>query len=138
MANFTELFVHLVWATRDREPSITRALEARLHARLAAKCRDLRCNPIAIGGIADHVHVLVALHPTISVSLLAKELKGASSHFVTHVAVPGSPFGWQTGYGAFTLRHDELPTVSAYVRQQARHHSGGSLVPDWERTSAED
>lgn len=91
-ASFTELYIHLVWATWDRQPLITPEIEPRLYAAIAANCRDLKCQPLAIGGVADHVHLLVRLHPAVAVSILVKQVKGSSSHLVTHVLQPGKFF----------------------------------------------
>lgn len=61
--------------------------------RRAEKCRQLKCLPLEIGGVADHV--LTRLHPTVAVAELVKEIKGASSHLVTHQVLPGEFFKWQ-------------------------------------------
>src|SRR5689334_23948384 len=99
---YTQLYVHLVWATWDRLPLITDQIEDRVYAAIAEKCRELKCWPLAIGGIADHVHLLVRLHPPVAVAELAKEVTGASSHLVTHQIAPGEFFKCQGAYGAFS------------------------------------
>ncbi|MHB1006876.1 MAG: IS200/IS605 family transposase [Chloroflexota bacterium] len=124
---YTQLFVHLVWATWDRLPLISAADEPRLHAAIAQKCRELKCEPLAIGGIADHIHVLVRLHPTTPVSTLAKELKGSSSHLLTHEVSPGAFFKWQGAYSAFTLRSENVPAVQRYIACQREHHAQADL-----------
>jgi putative transposase len=85
---YTQLFVHLIWSTWDRLPLIVPTLEPRLYAAIAEKCRELKCISIAIGGISDHVHLLVQLNPNTPVATLVKEVKGSSSHLVTHVIKP--------------------------------------------------
>lgn len=133
MANHTALFLHLVWATAGRQGLLTPEVEADVHACIASKCRQLRCRPIAVGGMPDHVHLLIELHPTVSVAVLAKEVKGASSYRMTHVLAPSQAFMWQGGYGAFTLRGHDLRVVASYIRNQQRHHTEGSLLADLER-----
>ena len=65
----------------------------------------------------DHVHLLVELHPTVSVSALAKEVKGASSHAAAHLLRAGPSFRWQTGYGAFSVSHGDVrPPHSVHKR----------------------
>jgi putative transposase len=134
---FTQLYLHLVWATWDRLPLITPAMEARLYAAIAEKCREFKCIPLAIGGVADHVHLLVRLHTTVAVATLAKEVKGSTSHLITHEITPDLFFKWQGAYGAFTLRKDEVPTVQAYIERQKEHHATGDLVEDWEQTATD-
>lgn len=136
--SYTQLYVHLVWATWDRLPLITPAVEPHLHAAVAEKCRELRCTPLAIGGIADHLHVLVRLHSTVAVATLAKELKGSSSHLITHEVAPGQFFKWQGSYGAFTLDGAGVRRVESYVARQKQHHALGDLRDEWERTAAPD
>jgi REP element-mobilizing transposase RayT len=82
----------------------------------------------------DHVHLLVALAPTVSVARLVQQLKGSSAHFVAHILTPDAPFRWQGGYGAFTLRKADAPIVRRYVLGQKEHHAKRSLQPDWELT----
>ncbi|MCP4362184.1 MAG: transposase [Chloroflexi bacterium] len=132
-APYTQLYVHMVWATWDRLPLITDVIEPRLYAAVATKCRQLKCEPLAIGGIEDHMHLLTRLHTTIAIATLAKEVKGASSHLVTHEIVPGKFFKWQGAYGAFTLRKSEVPQVKAYILNQKQHHAENSLYDEWEQ-----
>ncbi len=137
-APYTQLYLHLVWATWDRLPLITEAIEPRLYAAIAEKCRELKCVPLAIGGTADHVHLLVRLHTTVAVATLAKEVKGSSSHLVTHEITPGEFFKWQGAYGAFTLRKEDVPVVESYIENQKQHHATGELWEEWEHTMIPD
>lgn len=130
----TQLYVHLVWSTWDRLPLISAAIEPRLYGAILKKCHELKCPPLAIGGIVDHIHVLVRLHPTMPVATLAKELKGSSSHLVTHEIKPGSFFKWQGSYSAFTLRPDNVPVVRGYISSQKEHHRQGELLTEWEQS----
>src|SRR5579862_754485 len=95
--SYTELYMHLVWATWDRQPLITPEMEARLYTCIATCCRDLQAHLVAIGGVSDHLHVLVRLPVTLTVAQLAKDLKGTSSHFITH-ALACPDFRWQGAY----------------------------------------
>src|SRR5580700_10916632 len=95
----TEVYVHFVWATWDRQPLITPDIEPRLHNCIRARCRDLQAHVHAVNGIADHVHVVVRLPATMSIAAIAGDIKGASSHFATH-ALGAAEFRWQGGYFA--------------------------------------
>jgi len=129
---YTQLYVHLVWATWDRQPLITPVLEPRIYAAIAEKCRELKCLPLAVGGVEDHMHLLVRFHPTTAIATLVKEVKGMSSHLVTHVILPESFFKWQGAYGAFTVRKSEVPSVKAYIENQKKHHAANRLLPELE------
>ena len=124
---FTQLYVHLVWSTWDRQPFITSEIQPRIFAALADKCRGLKCEPLAIGGISDHVHLLCRFHPSISIFDLVKELKGSTSHLVTHEIARSASFKWQGAYGAFTIRKSEIPQVKDYSLNQEQHHFQNDL-----------
>jgi REP element-mobilizing transposase RayT len=88
---------------------------------------------IAIGGDLDHVHLLVRLAPSVAVSQLVGEVKGASSHLMTHEIAIGNEFKWQGGYGAFTVSPRALAKVADYVKNQKAHHENRRTFTDWER-----
>jgi REP element-mobilizing transposase RayT len=131
--SYNRVFVHLIWGTWDRLPLISEQIERRLYAALAAKCREHKCVPLAIGGVESHVHLLVELYSTISVAELVKELKGASSHLITHEIAPGEFFKWQGSYGAISVNPDELETVERYINNQKQHHTEHKLIAGWEK-----
>jgi REP element-mobilizing transposase RayT len=130
--NLTQLYLHLVWATWDRLPFITSRVEPQLHAALAAKCHELSCLPLAIGGMPDHVHVLLCFPATITVAVIAKNLKGSSSHLMTHTLAPGAEFKWQGSYGAFTVSKSGVAGVIGYIHGQKAHHAAQQLISDLE------
>jgi putative transposase len=135
---YTQLYLHLVWATWDRLAIISEDIKPRIYAAIAEKYRELKCVPLAIGGISDHVHLLVRLYTTVAVADLAKEVKGTSSHLVTHEITPGVFFKWQGAYGAFTIRKYEVPTVTAYIQNQERHHAENKVQPEFEQVVESD
>ena len=96
------LHYHLVFRTKNDEPVITSAWRDRLHAYLGGVIRTLGGAPEAIGGVADHVHLLVGLRATHTLADVLRELKSVSSKWV-HEEVGVCSFSWQEGYGAFTV-----------------------------------
>lgn len=129
------LYVHLVWATWDRLPLLDAALRDRVYRCIVAEAGALRCPVGAIGGIEDHVHVLVRCAPSVAVSDLVKQMKGASSRLVRQQIRPGEFFKWQGSYGAFSIAHSDVPRVRSYVRRQEEHHRTGRLSHALEQTS---
>ncbi len=132
-SSYTRLYIHLIWSTWDRLPLITPAIELRLYAAMAEKCREHQCIPLTIGGVEDHVHLLVRLHATVPVASLVKEVKGSSSHLVTHVIRPAEFFKWQGSYGALTLAENDIPRLNMYIRNQKQHHAGTNILGIWEQ-----
>ncbi len=134
----TYLYVHYVWATWDRQPLITPLIERAIHACVGAKCVELRCEALRIGGVEDHIHVIVRLHASVAVAELVKGMKGASSHLINHEVAPGDGFKWQGSYGAFTVSPHDVGRVCDYVESQKEHHASGTLLDDWERSQIAD
>ena len=124
---FSHLIYHFVWATKNREPLITPEVEARLWPYIGAKCKELGYVLLAVGGIEDHTHVLIELLPTMLVADVAKNLKGASSHYINKESGLPATLYWQDGYGVITLRKAEVPRVARYIQTQKAHHRTGKL-----------
>ncbi|HZY42028.1 MAG TPA: IS200/IS605 family transposase [Anaerolineae bacterium] len=124
---FSQLIYHFVWATKNREPLITPEVEARLLPYIGAKCKELGYLLLAVNGTEDHTHVLVELLPTMLVADVAKNLKGASSHYINKQSGLKATLYWQDGYGVITLRKAEIPKVVRYIQNQKAHHRAGKL-----------
>ena len=97
---YTQLYVHLDWATWDRMPLLTDELHSAVYACIQAECNELKSEILALGGVADHVHLLVRIPASVSISELLKQVKGSSSHLATHRLRPGEFFKWQGAHGS--------------------------------------
>ena len=126
-----EVYLHLVWATWDRLPLLTPAVRERVYLCIRHEAARLKAEIIAIGGIEDHVHVLLRLPATISIADLVKQLKGSSSHLANHEVLPRG-FKWQGGYGCGSVSRRLVPTVRNYVLRQEEHHREGTIYPSAE------
>jgi REP element-mobilizing transposase RayT len=118
--SYTNLLYHIVYATKERSPLITNALRLKLHEYLGGTVRGLGGIALEINGTADHVHLLVKLKPTISVSEFLQKLKANSSRWANQIT--NRRFAWQSRYGAFTVSESQVGRVRAYVRNQEEHH----------------
>jgi putative transposase len=127
-----EQFAHLVWSTHGRRDWITAEIEPHLHGIIQARSVQEHCSVIAIGGMADHVHVLAKVHPSVSLARLAGVLKATSSGAIRRSLLPGSAFAWQTGYGAFSVSPRHVGAVERYVSQQKDHHHQRQTDEAWE------
>jgi putative transposase len=126
------IFVHIVWGTWDRLPLITENVKPALYHVIGAECAAFKMEILALGGIEDHVHLLVSLPATLSLAMLMKQVKGSSAHLMTHVVAPDQFFKWQGAYGAVSLSPDDIPAVCEYIKHQPEHHAQQTLVPAWE------
>jgi putative transposase len=130
--NYTQLYVHCVWATWDRLPLIKPTIAQAIYNTIAYECQQMNCTLMSIGGIEDHVHLLAGFPPVLSISQFIKQIKGSSSHFVTHVIQPNEFFKWQGSYSAFTLSDRDIDAVDYYIKNQVTHHQQKSFIPQWE------
>ncbi len=121
MSTYLSLHYHIVFATKERRPYISETWITRLHEYLGGTINGLKGHPQAIGGIADHVHLLVGLPATIALSDFMRELKKASSVWV-HDVIGLREFAWQEGYSAFTVSSTARASVKAYIASQGEHH----------------
>lgn len=134
MASYTQLYLHCVWSTARRKPLITPAIEVELYPLISAKCRALNCVALAVGGVNDHMHLLVRFDPILPISRLVAQVKGSSAHAINHAVQPGCHFQWQNGYGAFTVSKRSIDIVYAYVLGQKQRHARGLLIGELEQT----
>jgi putative transposase len=131
---YWQLYYHLVWSTRKREPILLPDLEPGLYSCLRGKAISLDGTVHAIGGVEDHVHVVVSIPPRIAVAAFVGQLKGASSHWVNYLSGYPAHLAWQEGYGAFSFGRRALRFVVRYALEQRQHHATGRLIPILEQS----
>lgn len=130
---FYQLIYHFIWATKNREPFLGPVVEDRLFPYLGARCRDWGYDLYAVNGTQDHLHILLGLTPVVMVADVAKNLKGASSHYINNESGLKESLFWQDGYGVVTLRQPEISQVARYIQNQKEHHRTGKLSELLER-----
>ncbi|HEX4955331.1 MAG TPA: IS200/IS605 family transposase [Thermoanaerobaculia bacterium] len=119
---YTQLHYHVVFATRHRVPFLSAELVRHLYPLFGAIVRDQGGVVLAVGGMPDHVHLVVGLRAHPSLAAVVKAIKGCASHWINQNARPPEPFAWQEGYAAFTLSPSVLRKALRYVEQQEAHH----------------
>ena len=134
MANtFTQMYVHIVFAVKNREAIITSQLEPQLYKMLVTILKNNGHTAIAIGGMSDHVHMFIGMAPKESLSHLVKELKVSTTAWVNGQHLLRGHFCWQEGYGAFTYSRSQIDAVADYVRNQKNHHAKISFRDEYLR-----
>ncbi|HBB86887.1 MAG TPA: IS200/IS605 family transposase [Blastocatellia bacterium] len=123
MANtYSSLHYHVIFSTKNREPWIAQDIEDRIWRFIGGIARNHKMIALQVGGIEDHVHALVTAPPTIAPAQIAQLQKGVSSKWI-HEEFPSlKNFGWQDGYGAFTVSKSNIPEVIKYIQNQREHH----------------
>lgn len=132
MANtFTSLHCHIIFSTKNREPWLRTDIEERVWSYLGGIARENGMKAGMIGGIENHVHLLLGIPPTLAISKATQLIKGGSSAWIKET-FPGLPgFGWQDGYGAFSVSKSQVPDVTEYIRGQREHHRVKSFEEEY-------
>jgi putative transposase len=131
--NNLQLYVHLVFVTKNRDFMILPKLEKPLHTFLWSKAEELEVIPLQINGMQDHLHVLLKITGTVTVSYISQQLKGTSSRFMNETTRNNEFFEWSRGYGAFTVSKKDVDLISNYIKNQKEHHQRGDLKIEFEK-----
>jgi len=132
MHSFVSCLMHCVWATKERRPLITPDLQHRLWPYLGGIARENKMKALVVGGVADHVHVLLSIPSTLSVAKAVQLLKGNSSKWIHDTFGEHSDFEWQEGYGAFSISVSGVEDTTHYIQGQAEHHRKTSFKQEIE------
>lgn len=129
--SLSNILLHIVFSTKNREPLILDEIESRLHQYLQEICKDSGCPAIVSNGMADHIHILVSLSRTISASELVSKLKSNSSRWIKTIDKRYESFSWQTGYGIFSLGESNRQSAIQYILNQKDHHKTVSFKEEF-------
>ncbi len=119
---YANLLSHIIFSTKERRPYIDEELKPPLLAYMGGILRESNCIAMLINGVADHVHLLVAIPPILSVADVMRILKTNSSRWVHGKWRTRKEFSWQTGYGAFSVSQSNVQAVMKYIASQKEHH----------------
>ncbi|HVN57647.1 MAG TPA: IS200/IS605 family transposase [Bacteroidales bacterium] len=120
--SFTKLYVHYVFSPKGRESLLTEQIKESVQKYIYGIIVGKKCNPLAINGTSDHLHILTGLNPAVSVESLVRDIKRSSSLYINKSRLFSHGFNWQEGYGAFTVGYRELDVVYKYILNQKQHH----------------
>jgi putative transposase len=123
--SLASVLIHLIFSTKNREPTIPHELVSKLHAYIVGILDNLQCPSLRTGGVADHVHTLFSLHRTAAIAEVVEEVKKGSSRWMKAQGVPH--FTWQAGYAAFSVSESQKAAVIRYIEQQEEHHKRHSF-----------
>jgi REP-associated tyrosine transposase len=123
MANtFSFLNIHCIFSTKERVPVLTPEIRERLWPYLGGIARQNGFRARCVGGVADHVHLLLSLSTTVAISKAVQLIKAGSSAWI-HQSFPKlRNFSWQQGYGAFSVGISQMSETIRYIEQQPEHH----------------
>jgi len=119
---FTKMYVHIVFAVRNREALLSKNIRSRVFEYISAIITDLGHKSIIVNGVSDHIHILIGLNPAISISDTVHDIKRGSSLFINQNKLVTGRFSWQEGYGGFTCNRSQVERVYRYIENQESHH----------------
>jgi len=124
MSSYISLFFHIVWSTKGRQPYFSSAGRKRLHnyIKVIIQRRQLRVELIAIGGMEDHIHLLVRMRSAGDIAPIVRYVKSVSSKFVSMNRKGDVLFAWQRKYGVFSVSASHVSRVRHYICHQEEHH----------------
>lgn len=122
MSTFSQIYIQVVFAVKNREALIDISWEERLYQYITGIIQNKGQKVIAINGMPDHIHIFIGLKPICCLSDLVREIKKSSSNFIKENKLSLFAFNWQEGYGAFSYSHSHIDKVFKYVMNQKEHH----------------
>ena len=132
MANtYSQLYIHLVFAVKFRGGFIAESWQQELYQYIVGVIENRSHKVYAIGGMKDHIHILVSMSPKQSVSELVEETKRASTLWIKQRHLVDGNFAWQEGYGAFSYGQSQVSNVVNYIRNQKQHHTGKTMKEEY-------
>ena len=131
MGTFHKLTYHVVFSTKYRRRMIHDELRERLYEYVGGIILAQKGRLLEIGGIEDHVHLLVNLSPANALSSSIRDIKANASKWANELLVVKARFEWQKGYGAFTVSYSQIDVVRQYIQNQREHHRTKSFEEEY-------
>lgn len=129
--SLAKVYLHIVFSTKNREPFLGDEWREEVFRVLGGAANNLGCQSLIVGGVADHVHMLISLGRTITIAEAVGKIKSTSSLWVHQTRGLPSPFHWQNGHGAFSLSQSNVEAVREYICRQAEHHARQSFQDEF-------
>lgn len=124
---YTQIYIQVVFAVQGRQCLIRPEWKEELYKYITGIVSNHEQKLLAINGVADHVHLLIGLKPTMALSDLVRDIKANSSRFINEKHWVAGKFQWQAGFGAFSYGHSQLDKIIQYIQNQERHHQQNSF-----------
>jgi putative transposase len=132
MANtYHQIYLHIVFAVKHRNAVIKRDWQSRLFGVIGNLINEANCKTIIVNGVEDHVHCLIGLKPTVSVSELMQTVKAKSSKYINDHSLTPQRFEWQEGYGVFSYGQSQIAHVYKYIQRQEEHHQKQTFTEEY-------
>lgn len=135
---YWQLYYHIVWATHARQALLTGDIESFIYETIRNKAVGLKARVYAIGGIEDHLHLIVSIPPSLAIARFVGQVKGISSAVFNKQQTATFQLRWQDDYSVFSFSGKQLERVIQYVNSQKMHHADSTIIPLLERVDEYD
>ena len=120
---FTQMYVQLVFAVKNRDAVLHKGIRNRVFEYMSGIISEMKHKSIIVNGVSNHVHILLGLNPSKSISATVHDIKRSTSLFINNEKLCPGKFAWQEGYGGFTYSRSQLDIVYNYILNQEKHHN---------------
>jgi len=120
---FTQMYVQLVFAVKNRDAVLHKGIRNRVFEYVSGIISEMKHKSIIVNGVSNHVHILLGLNPSKSISDTVHDIKRSTSLFINNEKLCPGKFAWQEGYGGFTYSRSQLDNVYNYILNQEKHHN---------------
>jgi putative transposase len=132
MANtFSKIYLHVVFTVKGRQCLIQKQWQDELYKYICGVVQAKEQKVYAIGGVSDHIHILVSMKPNIAISELVGAIKSNSSRWINERGFINGKFTWQEGFGVFSYSESQLDNVIGYINNQEQHHKIKSFKEEY-------
>ncbi|HAD13047.1 MAG TPA: IS200/IS605 family transposase [Saprospirales bacterium] len=131
MSTHTQILYQVVFSTKYRKPTLKKEDRPQLFKLIWGLLKNKRCHLYRINGIEDHLHIIFALHPSVSLASLVKDIKLSATAYIKQTGIFPDFGGWQEGYGAFTYSVGAKGNLIRYVKNQEEHHKKKSSKAEY-------
>ncbi len=132
MANtYTQIYIQIVFSVKGRQNLIQKDWKEELHKYICGIVNGKKQKVYAIGGVADHIHILISINPNIVLSDLVRDIKANSSKWINERQFVLGKFQWQEGFGAFSYAKSQLDAVITYINNQEQHHKKDTFKDEY-------
>ena len=129
---YIKIWIHLVWATKRREPVLTKSVRLKLFPHIRQNAKEKNIHVDFINGHVEHVHALISLNADQCISKVTQLIKGESSHWINKNKLTPEEFEWQDDYFAVSVSESDINRVRQYIKNQERHHEKKSFQEEYE------
>ena len=131
MSTFSQIYIQVVFAVKNRDALIATSWEERLYQYITGIVQNKGQKMLAINGMPDHIHFFIGMKPSCCLSDLVRDVKKASNEMINENKLSKFKFNWQEGYGAFSYSHSHIDNVAKYVMNQKEHHKKISFKEEY-------